>query len=287
MRVKKVSWWAAGMLAAVLVAGCAPISTLPDSDGAMSTPAAVEAAGAEIPVVTIRLTETGLEAPAEMPSGVVAVVIEGGDPENAPMLARLNEGVTMEQLGEALVQPDPMAALPLVSLLGGAASVDGQVIYDLRPGDYAVVHFPGDGPPSAAPIVAGEPSGAAPPTPDIAVSLVDFSFAMPDKVATGPQIWQIENAGEQWHEMPILKLNEGVTVEELMAVMADVGPSGPEVPLPFEIVAFWSPMGAGEKAWVTWDLPPGEYTVICFLPDLAGDMSPHVAHGMIRTLVVE
>jgi hypothetical protein len=116
---------------------------------------------------------------------------------------------------------------------------------------------------------------------------VDFSFAMPDKIATGPQVWQIENAGEQWHEMPILKLNEGVTIDDVLAMMAESGPGGPEGPPPFEIVAFWSPMGAGEKAWVTWDLPPGEYTVICFLPDLAGDMSPHVAHGMVRTLVVE
>jgi hypothetical protein len=283
MRAWKVSWWAAGVLAAALLAGCAPVSTLPGSSAAGTAP---EAAAA-IPVVTIRVTEAGMEAPAEMPSGVVAVAIEGGDPENLPMLARLNEGVTMEQLGEALGQPDPMAALPLVSLLGGAASVDGQVIYDLTPGDYAVVSFPADGPPSAAPIVAGEPSGAAPPTPDITVSLVDFSFAMPDKIATGPQVWQIENAGEQWHEMPILKLNEGVTIDDVLAMMAESGPGGPEGPPPFEIVAFWSPMGAGEKAWVTWDLPPGEYTVICFLPDLAGDMSPHVAHGMVRTLVVE
>jgi hypothetical protein len=46
-------------------------------------------------------------------------------------------------------------------------------------------------------------------------------------------------------------------------------------------------MGAGERAWVTWDLPAGEYTVICFLPDLAGDMSSHAEHGMVRMLVVE
>ena len=137
------------------------------------------------------------------------------------------------------------------------------------------------------PIVAGEPSGATAPTPDISVSLVDFNFAMPDKIAAGPQVWQIENAGNQWHEMPILKLNEGVTVDDVIAMMAESGPGGPEGPPPFEMVAFWSPMGAGEKARVTWDLPPGEYTVLCFLPDIAGDMSPHVAHGMVRTLTVE
>ena len=161
------------------------------------------AASVEIPVVTLKVTEAGLEAPSEIPSGVVAVKVEGGDPENRPELARFNEGVTMAQLTEALSQPDPMAALPLVSLLGSAASVDGQVIYDLTPGDYAAVFFVPDGPPLVTPVVAGEPSGATAPTPDISVSSVDFNFAMPDKIATGPQVWQIENAGNQWHEMPM------------------------------------------------------------------------------------
>ena len=69
---------------------------------------------AAIPVVTLKVTEAGLEAPGEIPSGVVAVTVEGGNPENMPELARLNDGVTMDQLNEALAQPDPMAALPLV-----------------------------------------------------------------------------------------------------------------------------------------------------------------------------
>ena len=103
-------------------------------------PAEARASGAggqrsvDIPVVTLKVTEAGLDAPSEIPSGVVAVKVEGGDPENRPELARLNEGVTMAQLTEALSQPDPMAALPLVSLLGSAASVNGQVIYDLHAG---------------------------------------------------------------------------------------------------------------------------------------------------------
>lgn len=58
-------------------------------------------------------------------------------------------------------------------------------------------------------------------------------------------------------------------------------------PPPFEPIAFWSPMGAGAQAWVEWDLPPGEFTVLCFLPDLAdGQGTPHLMHGMVRTLTV-
>ena len=284
MNARRFSWLAAGALAAVLLAGCAPVTTFPRTGEA--APAA-EAAAVEIPVVTLSVTEAGLEAPAEMPSGVVAVKVEGGDPENMPQLARLNEGVTMEQLTDALSQPDPMAALPLVSLLGSAASVDGQVIYDLTPGDYVAVLFMPDGPPQVVPVTTGAPSGAEAPAADVSVQLVDFSFAMPDKIAAGPQVWQIENVGEQWHEMGVVQLNEGATVDDVLAWVESMGPEGPSGPPPFEEGAFWAPMGAGETAWVAWDLAPGEYTVICFLPDLAGDMSAHAAHGMVRTLVVE
>jgi hypothetical protein len=246
------------------------------------------AASVEIPVVTLKVTEAGLEAPGEIPSGVVAVAVEGGDPENMPELARLNDGVTMEQLNEALAQPDPMAALPLVALLGSASnSVDGRVIYDLQPGAYVAVLFMPDGPPQVVPVTAGALSGATAPTADVAVSLVDFNFAMPDKIAVGPQVWQIDNTGEQWHEMAIVQLNEGATVDDVLAWVASMGPEGPSGPPPFEEGAFWSPMGSGQRAWVTWDLPAGEYTVVCFLPDLAGDMSSHASHGMVRTLVVE
>ena len=103
---------------------------------------------------------------AQIPSGVVAVPWKGGNPENMPELARLNEGVTMEQLNEALAQPDPMAALPLVTLLGNtSASADGQVIYDLQPGAYVAVLFVPDGPPQVIPVTAGSPAAPQRPLP--------------------------------------------------------------------------------------------------------------------------
>lgn len=87
--------------------------------------------------------------------------------------------------------------------------------------------------------------------------------------------------------MSIVTLNEGMTVKDVLAWVASMGPEGPSGPPPFEESAFWGPMGPGQRAWVTWDLPAGEYTVICFLSDVAGDMTSHAAHGMVRTLTVE
>lgn len=241
-----------------------------------------EEAGSDIPEVEVAAADSGLTVPENVPSGVVAFDLSAA-PDALP--ARLNEGVTMDQLNEALAQPDPFAALSLVSLLGGGSNTtDGKLIVDLKAGQHAIVSFPEDGPPAVYPFTAGDPSGAVAPTADITVDLVDFNFAIPSEIETGPKVWQINNKGQQWHEMGIMKLGEGVTVDDVLAMMASEEPA--EGPPPFEEVVFWAPNSPGETGYVTWDLPPGEYTVLCFLPDLAGDMTPHLAHGMVAELTV-
>ncbi|MBP8949243.1 MAG: hypothetical protein KBG73_10400 [Candidatus Promineofilum sp.] len=244
--------------------------------------ATVEETAGDIPQIAVEMGDAGPSIAAEVPSGVVAFNLSAAP---GALLARLNEGVTLEQLNEGLSQPDPTAAVALVSLLGGASNTtDGQLIVDLQAGQHVLVNFPEDGPPSAVPFTAGEPSGATAPTPDVTVDLVDFNFAIPAEIEAGPQVWQISNKGQQWHEMAIVKLSEGATVADVVAMLqSEEEPAGPP---PFEEVAFWSPNSPGEIGYATWDLPAGEYTVICFLPDLAGDMTSHAAHGMVATLTV-
>lgn len=244
--------------------------------------ATVEETGGDIPEVVVAMGDAGPSIAAEVPSGVVAINLNAAP---GALLARLNEGVTLEQLNEGLSQPDPTAAVSLVSLLGGASNTtDGKLIVDLQAGQHVLVNFPEDGPPSAVPFTAGEASGATAPTPDVTVDLVDFNFAIPAEIEAGPKVWQISNKGQQWHEMAIVKLSDGATVDDVLAMLqSEEEPAGPP---PFEDVAFWSPNSPGETGYVTWDLPAGEYTVLCFLPDLAGDMSAHAAHGMVATLIV-
>ena len=244
--------------------------------------ATVEETAGDIPQIAVEMGDAGPSIAAEVPSGVVAFNLSAAP---GALLARLNEGVTLEQLNEGLSQPDPTAAVALVSLLGGASNTtDGRLIVDLQAGQHVLVNFPDDGPPSAAPFTAGEPSGATLPAADVTVDLVDFNFAIPSEIEAGPKVWQISNKGAQWHEMFIVKLNEGATIDDVLAMLQSEEEST-EPPL-FEEVAFWSPNSPGQTGYVTWDLPAGEYTVICFLPDLAGDFSAHAAHGMVANLTV-
>ncbi len=250
-----------------------------------ATEPAAETGDAAAGVVPVKVAAAGIEIPATIPSGIVTFAYQmAADAPGMPEFARLNDGVTLDEFMQA-AQQDIMAAVPLVTMIGNAETkVGDEVTYDLKPGDYVGLVFQEGAPPLTAGFTAGAASGAEEPQADVTAQLADFAFILPDAIAAGPQTWLIENTGAQWHELGIVKLQEGTSVDDLLTVLAQEEQDGPP---PFEDVVFWSPMGAGQRAWVTWDLPPGEYTVICFLPDLAGDMSPHAAHGMVRTLVVK
>ena len=49
----------------------------------------------------------------------------------------------------------------------------------------------------------------------------------------------------------------------------------------------WIPMSPGTEAWTTLDLQPGTYVLLCFLPDINGDFSPHMNHGMMQVFHVQ
>lgn len=257
---------------------------------ACSTPAPT-ATPVPMPEVTVEVSDAGISAPAEMPAGLVAVTVNNStQAPTGPIFARLNEGVSQEQFMEALMADESgMAAISLVTLLGGAQAGAGEsvrTVFDLKPGNHIALGF-GEGPPQLANFTVAAGSGAAPAAPAAAVNaeLLDFQFALPDQIKAGVQTWQIENKGGQWHEMVVVKLNEGVTADDLMAMM--MSGEEPDGPPPFEQVAFWAPMSAGERAWMDVDLPAGEYTVLCFLPDFASTPpKSHLEHGMVRTLTV-
>ncbi|MEI2689107.1 MAG: hypothetical protein V9H69_05085 [Anaerolineae bacterium] len=119
------------------------------------------------------------------------------------------------------------AAIAQVTLLGGAQVAPGasqRMVFDLQPGSHIALDFgegPGAGPPQVIGFEVKASDGPAPAEPAAMVNagMKDFQFTLPDQIKAGAQTWKIENTGGQWHEMAIFKLNEGVTVDDLMAMM--------------------------------------------------------------------
>jgi len=237
------------------------------------------------------MSDTAITVPQSASAGITTVSINHtGQVDRTVTLARLNTGVTLEQFTGQLATDD-MAAVNLVSLAGGVNAPAGQtneVTLELEEGTYVVIAFPqSDEPPLLAnfPVSGSNAPPASPPSADVTVDMADFNFTMPDTVSAGSGVWEIQNSGGQWHEMQIIKPEEGFTQEQFFQMMmSDQQPSGPP---PFEEIAFFGPSSQGKTGWITVDLQPGTYWAICFLPDIAGDGKSHAEKGMFKEFTVQ
>ena len=113
----------------------------------------------------------------------------------------------------------------------------------------------------------------------IEVSMDDFAFEMSETTvpADATVAFNVANDGEYPHEFAIVRLPEGMTVEQVL-----------EDPAAIENVQFIGGVFAepGESAYFALQgLEPGTYTVVCFVDVPEG--IPHVMRGMIAELIVE
>jgi hypothetical protein len=105
----------------------------------------------------------------------------------------------------------------------------------------------------------------------------DFAFTIPGELNAGEQTWEVVNHGEQSHEMMLGKLKDGKTVDDFMAYL-QTGAFGPDMPA--DLLSGVQGMSTGHSSFVTFDITPGEYVIICFIPDPKTGL-PHFALGMI------
>ncbi len=298
-------------LYALLVAGVVAFATA-CSPAVPAAPAANDAApsGASnfaavqstIPDIEVTAQDFSYTAPDQIQSGIVSVTLTnaGKEPHQA-QFARLNDGVTMDQLQAALKSGDGSGALKLVSLTGGANVIGPggkqTVTMNLAAGNYIMLCFVSgsDNVPhlakgmikpfqvaSAPSGAAGAPNQVAAPTADGKVQLQDFSSAMPDNLTAGTHTWQVTNAGPQPHELTIVKLQDGKTMADVQAAMQ----SQMRGPLPFDPVGGLGAIAPNSSAWVTADLTPGNYIALCFVPDPSSGKA-HAELGMVTPFTVK
>lgn len=249
---------------------------------------------ATISTATITLSAEGLVVPEAIPAGWVEITFE--NTAEAPLfgiMARLNDDATMDDFMNALMgmMSGEVGIVPPATFTGAPATMPGTIqstTYNLATGNYVLLNVAGEEPQIAVFTVEGEVTDIGlEPEADLTVALVDFAFGLPVELPAGEQTWLIENLGEQWHEMIVIPVPDGTTLQEAMALLMAVeeGADG-EGGMP-EFAAVWSPMSAGERAWVQIDLAPGTYLVSCFIPDVNSDEHAiHAALGMIQIVTV-
>jgi hypothetical protein len=130
---------------------------------------------------------------------------------------------------------------------------------------------------------SGTPGGAlvADDYPEVVITATEYRFDLPTSIPAGLTRVTLKNEGAEGHDAMFMRVNDGATLAQLQAALTtpDFGPifaastsfGGPEV-------------DAGLQATTIVDLAPGQYMVICVIPD--DDGMPHYLMGMQAPLEV-
>jgi len=220
-------------------------------------------------VIGITLTDESYEIPDEFESEPVSLILQNkGEEVHRAYFARLNQGVTEKDVRSALSK-SPDALFSLITLAGsmpeiepGANSEIGMLFPE---GDYLVIDPEVEGPPPLSFFAVSAASGpeVAEPVADYSIEAGDFYFKVSD-ATSGEATVEITNVGKQSHEVGI---GEGAKGQGA------------------EVTTVFAPARGG-KMWITLTLEPGDYTLLCFLPDLKTG-KPHVKLGMKQSFSVK
>jgi hypothetical protein len=243
--------------------------------------------------VTFTATDFAFTGPTQIAAGqtILHLANKGKEPHHMVVI-RVEQGRTYDSLLAALRKPGPPPGW--VRVLGGPIAGEpgreSSSEHLLTPGQYAVVCFvpSTDGAPhftkgmvSALEVTPGTSAPAAESEADIAVKLNDYDFEFETALTPGRHMIKVENTAPQMHEIVIAKLNPGKSAKQLI----DWEFGGRKGEAPGTYLTGMAPMQQGEAARFEVNLDPGEYALICFVPD-AKDGKPHTMHGMLKQIKV-
>jgi uncharacterized cupredoxin-like copper-binding protein len=279
------------------VAACRADRPSPDTDAAVAAAsaavAAVPVATAAVTPITVTATDFKLDMPATIPAGAVSLrLVNTGKELHQAQIVRLDQGKTVADLEAAMKHEGPPPAW--LRFVGGpngiAPGQETTSMSSLAPGHYALICLipSPDGVPHLMKgmiqpfeVSAGGAEAAMPVAGDT-VRLGDYTFESARPITPGRHTFLVTNGGQQPHELVLLRLAPGKTVEDFGTWATTGGRKGPPPALPLGGVAV---IGQGDSGVFTADLAPGDYGLICFVPD-AKDGKPHLMHGMMKQITV-
>jgi hypothetical protein len=283
------------ILAVAAFAGCKSERSTPDAAPPAAEPAVSAAEPATPAPVTITATDYKFELPASIPAGVVRLDLQNHGKEfHQAQLVRLEDGKTVADLAAAMKHEGPPPAW--LKFVGGPNGIaPGQEAAGtawLPAGKYAVLCLiPGpDGVPHVMKgmvqpfeVTAGTSTAMDLPAAGDTIRMTDYAFQMSRPLTPGRHQIRVENGGPQPHELVLLRLAPGKTVQDFATWATTGAMKGPPPAMPLGGVAV---LDSGLSGEFPAELTPGEYGLICFVPD-AKDGKLHLAHGMTKQFKVD
>lgn len=246
--------------------------------------------------VTIVARDFAFDMPDAVPAGLVHFTLTNqGKVVHEAQFFRLAPGFTVDKLLMALKDPPSTGASgpPPFSAVGGLNNIEPgghqEAILNLQPGTYVTLCFdtdPGDPTPHFAKgmlkqfTVTGSATTATVPN-DGTVTLKDFQITLPDVIKQSKALTlQVTNSGPSPHEVALIKLGAGKTVQDFLKAAMDPNSTFDG----FMAAGGLAAIDPGGSGYVLLNLAPGNYIAACFVPDDQG--KPHIADGMYTPFTV-
>lgn len=248
----------------------------------------------EIPTLRMVAVDFGYQIPREIEAGAVRMqLVNRGHELHHAQVLRLEQGKTMADL--ARLSPDGPPPEWVVAVGGPGAVGPGDsssVIQNLPAGQYAVMCWIPSlsdhkqhrmkGMVAGFQVVDRRGAQARLPKADLTVRMLDFGFAPSAPISAGKRNIRVVNDGPQMHEMVLTLLLPGKTPADLLAW----NPETTTEPPPARYVGGTVALAPDGEAIVEANLEPGQYVLICYIPD-SKDGKPHFAHGMALPITVQ
>ena len=138
--------------------------------------------------------------------------------------------------------------------------------------------------PKATDSAAAPTAAATATTPNVVeINASEYKFEAPDQIPAGLTLFKMNDTGKELHHVTLIKLDSGKTFDDFLAGMKNMKPGTPP---PGWVIPAGGPNAAapGSSSSLIQVLEPGNYAIVCFIPDAKG--VPHVAHGMAKPLTV-
>ena len=116
---------------------------------------------------------------------------------------------------------------------------------------WCFTHRPQDGRPARGRARRGD---APTPTADQQIKLADYSVTLPAGF-TGQGTFEVDNTGQETHELILLRIKDDKTLDDLVAYAAGGNKGTP----PYDYAGGVSSIASSTSAWVPLDLKPGSY----------------------------
>ncbi len=302
------------MLFVALLALIAAGAIWPAAGSALADPGDIDPRLAGYPELTIRLTESRIEAPASVSAGPTLLIEENTMPESGhAFILRVPDDVSAEELTSTLAGGSAAEETPewfwRAEFLGNGdrATSDrpARALVELKPGRYIA----GDPFRPATEYALFDVVGAADasnvfdaPEADVELDLFEMGFNLPAIVPSGPRVWEARNTGAMLHEIAIFPVPAGATPDEVEQAMAaelgtEFGGDAAEARAAIDALGpLWKGWNADLAAgigvlspqrvsWAEFALRPGAYGAVCFVPEQATG-TPHLMLGMTAVFTV-